>query len=350
MTESSLRIGVVPYVNFLGNDRFFCLDGDYWRDGGLEYCRRIWDVFHEAGHEIHTMDLSPPADCDRLLVFNFQPRALWNIARAGKLDRTVLIAFEPPVVQPMHSAENLLRLTAIVGRVLSWQDDLQGHAGIGKFHFPLPTPPPFDPVPFEERSFATAIYNCKFSRRQGELYSERLRTIRYFEGREDLEFDLYGPGWPAAEYPSWRGTVPRKYEVLRRYRFAICYENERGLAGLFSEKLFDSLFAGTVPVFWGAENVEKYLPPLTYIDRRHYPDHDSLVRALQAISADEYRERLAAIERYLASDFFRQRHSPDAFARRLLMVCQEEFPARRPRILKTAALAARWLAARFGPL
>lgn len=345
----ALDVSVIPYVDFLGENRFFCLDGDYWRDGGLEYCRRIWDLFRERGHEINTWDLTPPAQADRLLLFNFNPRALRAIWQAGKLAQTVLVAFEPPVVQPMHSPASLRRLSRILGRVLTWQDDLLATPNIEKFHFPLPTPPRFDPLPFAERKFISAIYNCKSSRRSGELYSERVRTIRFFESSPGVSFDLFGQGWNADEYPSYRGTVPVKHEVLRQYRFSISYENEGGINGLLSEKIFDCFFAGTIPVFWGADNVERYFPPLTYIDRRQYRDHASLLTALQAMDEAEFNARLAAIAGFLDSAQFRERHSPDAFARRLLDVCETDFPTRRPATMDLTGVLLDWLRARLGP-
>ena len=47
----------------------------------------------------------------------------------------------------------------------------------------------------------------------------------------------------------------RKEEYLRQYRFNLCPENSLG-EGYITEKLFDSISAGCIPIYWG-----KYLEP-----------------------------------------------------------------------------------------
>ncbi len=114
-----------------------------------------------------------------------------------------------------------------------------------------------------------------------ELYSERIRAIRWFEKNQPSQFDLYGKGWDLTlppnlspfrpvlqplydlvfpHYPSYRGGITSKRAILKHYKFSICYENARDIPGYITEKIFDCFFAGCVPVYLGASNVTDYIP------------------------------------------------------------------------------------------
>ena len=47
---------------------------------------------------------------------------------------------------------------------------------------------------------------------------------------------------------------------MQHYRFYICYENTEGVEDYITEKIFDCFAAGFVPIYWGASNIEKYIP------------------------------------------------------------------------------------------
>ncbi|RZJ95460.1 MAG: hypothetical protein EOO60_00305 [Hymenobacter sp.] len=86
-----------------------------------------------------------------------------------------------------------------------------------------------------------------------------------------------------------KGPVPpfNKLTVIRSYRFVVCYENTR-LAGYISEKIFDCLFAGCVPVYLGEPNIERFIPTGCYIDRRRFATDAELAIFLQQMSYAEY--------------------------------------------------------------
>lgn len=159
------------------------------------------------------------------------------------------------------------------------------------------------------------------------LYPERVKVIRWFEINAPEDFDLYGIGWdipvcPSGLYgkifrrfflglnklirlrpfPSYRGKVAHKRDVLLKTRFSICYENVRDLPGYITEKIFDSFFSGCVPVYWGASNITNYIPADCFIDRRKFKDTEAVYKYLKAITEEEflgYQQRIAG---FLASD------------------------------------------------
>jgi hypothetical protein len=173
------------------------------------------------------------------------------------------------------------------------------------------------------------IAGNKRSRHPLELYSERLAAIRWFERYHPDEFDLYGVGWDeylfpdvrfvkglnhihalrrtlAPPFPSWKGTVRRKRDVMGQYRFALCYENVRDVAGYITEKLFDAFFAGCIPVYRGAPNVAQYLPVDSYVDVGDFYSFDALyqfMRQMDDATCEKYR---AAAADFLSSDSAQQ--------------------------------------------
>ncbi len=137
-----------------------------------------------------------------------------------------------------------------------------------------------------------------------ELYSERLKAIRYFS---DIPgFDLYGRGWDKApRHPfyfhykkfvarAWRGAVEDKFKVMSQYRFTICYENAT-YGGYVSEKIFDCLATGTIPIYLGAPDITTLVPPDCFIDFRKFRGYPELHRHLASLSEADcvrYRENI----------------------------------------------------------
>lgn len=54
--------------------------------------------------------------------------------------------------------------------------------------------------------------------------------------------------------------IARKVEALGPYRFSVVIENCR-TRGFFTEKLVDCLMTGTVPIYWGCQDVGDYVHP-----------------------------------------------------------------------------------------
>ena len=196
---------------------------------------------------------------------------------------------------------------------------------------PFRIPMPFDAVvePHWSRRDRRGIIIVNSNKRAaltaGELYTERLRALKHFSASNGI--DLWGRLWENglgeldAEYGdavrrSWRGPVDDKFEAMSRYRFAVCYEN-MVLDGWITEKLFDCLCAGVVPIYLGAPDIAEAVDPACYIDARRFADYDEMQRYLEAMSETEYEAFRSAGREYLASAQFRQ-FSPDAFADRFI--------------------------------
>src|SRR5690606_14236020 len=65
---------------------------------------------------------------------------------------------------------------------------------------------------------------------------------------KELGIDVYGRGYTPVE---------KKIDALRDYRFSIVIENSRQ-NHFFTEKLVDCFATGTIPIYWGMSNIDKY--------------------------------------------------------------------------------------------
>ena len=181
------------------------------------------------------------------------------------------------------------------------------------------------------------------------LYAERVKAIRWFEANAPSEFVLYGHGWKVpqkrlgmlgklryrlakvppfvmgkAVFPSYDGPVNSKFTALSQARFSICFENARDIRGYLTEKIFDCLFAGCVPIYWGDPEVEKAIPKNCFIDFRQFQSYQALYDFLKGLSPAEYQAYQLAGQQFLASPQF-QVFSPTAFAKQIIDSIQHDF-------------------------
>lgn len=238
-----------------------------------------------------------------------------------------LIQFETPMLLPRNGHYDRLGEFRLF---FTWDDAFlaKGGSKTVKLNFPNNLFVTDWPEFGNRRGFACMIAGNKTTpvADARELYTQRVRTIRWFEKNAPDDFALYGVGWNAPPrrrgflgkvlaglhrelapvkltfyFPSYRGPVRSKAEVYRNYRFAICYENVRDLPGYITEKVFDAFTAGCVPVYWGAPNVQDYIPAECFIDRRAFASHEELYAYLKGITEKRYREYQEAIRAFLES-------------------------------------------------
>jgi hypothetical protein len=175
---------------------------------------------------------------------------------------------------------------------------------------------------FNEKKLCAIIAGNKCSALKGELYSERLSFIKYMEKKHFSDFDLYGVGWDEKNFkglfsffnrfpflksvcankrPSYCGRVDKKIETLSKYKFTIAYENTKSIPGYISEKIWDSFFAGCIPVYYGAPNILDYIPENCFVDRRRFVSNEELSNYLYSINEAEYEQYRDNIRKFLRS-------------------------------------------------
>jgi len=166
-----------------------------------------------------------------------------------------------------------------------------------------------------------------------DLYLERIKTIRWYERNAPEKFSLFGMGWdkPPPSFSSWgrfkrsikrlsdhaigrpafpsfSGELSDKAKVLCRTRFSYCYENSRDLSNYITEKIFDSMTQGCIPVYWGADNILEYIPSDCFIDRRLFSStkavHDFLL-SVNDYGYAKYQDSIRAFLGGLQSECFK---------------------------------------------
>jgi len=102
-------------------------------------------------------------------------------------------------------------------------------------------------------------------------------------------------------FPSYRGEIEDKLTIYRKTKFAYCYENVADLPDYISEKIFDCLFAGCIPVYWGSQTISERIPNSCFIDRRNFKDTAEVHRFLLTIDEQRYQLYQDNIKEFLLS-------------------------------------------------
>ena len=315
------KASIVISDPFFKGNRLFDLDDPVAnRDNCLYSFALLKKGLAENGFDLATSDMHPP-ESSEVVIYNEMPKTLPNLSQKAK---SYLLLFESELIRPDNWVEENHKAFK---RVFTWHDDLIGKAHYSKINFSHLIP---DNIPMDlsqKEKLCTLIAGNKKVSHPFELYSKRIEAIRWFENNHPEEFDLYGVGWDryrftgpklfralnriefltrwfAVSYPSYLGKVDSKSDTLRKYKFAICYENARDIPGYITEKIFDCFFSGCIPVYWGANNITDYVPKQCFIDKRDFPSYEALYAHIKTMSDEEYLSRLNSIQEFL--------HSPQA--------------------------------------
>jgi alpha(1,3/1,4) fucosyltransferase len=299
---------------FMGNRQFSMTD-EANRDDCLYGFFLLKEMLEKENIDLSTQDINHPTEA-RFIIYNEMPKVQYNY----KNKNSYLLLFESELIRPDNWD---IGKHASFSKIFTWNDEFVDNHKYFKMNFPnrinlLP-----DNFSIErKKKLCTMIAGHKYKPHPLELYSERLKTIRWFEKNHPADFDLYGIGWsgnPGRKshllnylkslmginepvFPSYRGMIHSKIDVLPNYRFAICYENARDITGYITEKIFDCFFSGCVPIYWGEPNVERHIPTNTFIPRSDFENHEALYSYITQMSEEDYESYLLAISDFLKSE------------------------------------------------
>ncbi|MBT8558149.1 hypothetical protein G6712_04080 [Polynucleobacter paneuropaeus] len=222
------------------------------------------------------------------------------------------VIFEPPVVDPrLYKA--LPELTAAfehvyVHNIIGDGYSLKGvdTSKLRQLYWPQPRNEVIEPcwVRTERRDRIVVINGNHIPRKVfNELYSKRIEAMTSLAKLGVV--DLYGRGWAkwwsraSMWLPYWKnrktlmsiykGACASKYEVLSQYKFCLCFEN-MAMKGYVTEKIFDCLYAGTIPLYLGATDIQDLIPEDIYIDCRKFSSWQEMYRSVECISPHEIQQ------------------------------------------------------------
>ena len=194
-------------------------------------------------------------------------------------------------------------------RVYTWNDDLVDNVKFFKIHYPSLMAMETELVPFKNKKFCVMVAGTDVDpkARNNDLYSERVRMVDFFETKPKGELEIYGRNWKSRQYRDYIGEIPgfhsgpEKISTLKKYRFSICFENTKNINGYVTEKIFCCFAAGCVPVYWGAKNIETYIPKRCYVDYRDFDTREDLYQFLKNMKKETYEQYLVNIRNFLNS-------------------------------------------------
>ena len=171
-----------------------------------------------------------------------------------------------------------------------------------------------EPLPWEKKdgfgtgtSVVVFVSNCKAAgaAQRLQFLEELMRLIPVhsygscLNNRKEPDFPV-DPSWP-------NQRRARKVKIVSRYKFYLAFEN-LAVPDYVSEKVFEGLFAGAVPVYMGAPEIEKFMPsPDSFINANGW-SAQQLAALLNKLSSEEHR---STYEKYFA--FKKQELSPNFY-------------------------------------
>lgn len=299
------------------------------RDDTLAPFVRLRAAFAQQGVVLHTADyLKQQASQERVSDY-YSLGVLGNYERLSERDDVRLrafVVFEPPVVDP-RIYHALPKLTALFDRVYVHNVNGDGYSLEGvdqsklrKLYWPQPHKGVLENFwrrGDRLRRIVMINGNHKPVSYNGELYSKRIETLAALAKVDAV--DLYGRGWErwwsrnSMWLPYWRdrstllsiykGACRSKFEVLSRYDFALCFENME-MEGYITEKLFDCLYAGAIPLYLGAKDIADLIPEDVYIDCRKYESWDAMWCGIRTMNREQVNTMREAGRTYLNSKEF----------------------------------------------
>jgi len=324
-----------------GGDDIFNALSSRNRDNCLEPMRLLYSLASQNKIELHTEDVNryqgtTPDFSLYVESVDFVP---------STVKKNYLILYETPLTVPRNADCKYLDQ---FDTIFTWNQELlengitdSSRINISKYRFieifhpnPIPKECTTDfqfPSYTDRPDFCCLIGSNRHASiyDERELYSERVRVIKWFEDNEIGDFKLYGNGWKVPQkrlgnlgklryradklipfllrrpaFPSYQGPAPTKNEVLRKTKFSICFENARDIDGYVTEKIFDCFFAGCVPIYWGDANIKKAIPKECFIDFREFLSYADLYQFIKSIKPKQFDHFQQAIRKFLLSEQF----------------------------------------------
>jgi alpha(1,3/1,4) fucosyltransferase len=263
------------------------------------YGKHLPTIFKEYGISVKTpTTLKKLKNARNIVIFDNCPTPNIKHFKYLPKSKSVLFLWEPPSVIPENYSKTL---HSYFGKVYTWDDDLVDNKKYFKFYYPEFQPMCDNEIPFNDKKLCTQISRNKTSTHPNELYSKRKEVVQFYEDKNTDDFDFYGSGWPDNCYKNYKGRLDSK-ECLKGYKFTYCYENITNINGYVTEKIFDSFHYGCVPIYLGANNIEKYIPKNCFIDRRDFDSDETLYCHLKDMSEEKHNEYINNIKIFLNSD------------------------------------------------
>jgi hypothetical protein len=310
LNDKRIKVGVVCCYEHITKDGY--LFHNMKVDNGHNSLKPFCDLYEqgkELGLDFLTLDQvsNPQTDVDAVIFMDrHKPEQLLSQAMLQSKAVKILLLYECPLIKPDNWDTQYHQQ---FDYIFTWNDDLVDGKRYIKNNFVTDRRPSVDfedlKGKFQDRKLACMINSYVNVQNPEnfptELYTQRIRAIRWFEVNAPHDFDLYGMGWDETQFPSYRGRVDDKHATFSKYRFAICLENATGYPGYISEKIQDCLLSGAVPVYAGAPNISRWIPADCFIDLNAFSTFNELHAHLHGMDSQTHSHYLNNIQRFLTT-------------------------------------------------
>ncbi|MFY4818020.1 glycosyltransferase family 10 domain-containing protein [Aliarcobacter butzleri] len=317
-----MKKACIVLPKYLQNNAIFDKNSKLNRDNIFNKYIELKKELQKYGFDLSTNDINIIEESEIIFYFDM-PKTLPNI---DKIKNSFLILVESELIRPDNYH---LEKHKYFNKIFTWHDELVDDKKYFKLNFSHLFPKSINKDLSKKQKLCTLIAGNKRLTHPLELYSKRIEAIRWFEKNHPQDFDLYGVGWDkyrfsgpilirafnrvpflpklfakltGQNYPSYKGMVENKKETMEKYKFSICYENAKDIPGYITEKIFDSFFAGCIPIYWGANNILEYIPKECFIDFRDFDSYNELYKFIRNMNDNDYMNYLENIEYYLKSE------------------------------------------------
>jgi len=183
----------------------------------------------------------------------------------------------------------------------------------------------------KNKFLCTVLRNKSLSTQLNFFVFPKYRKNSLMEFREDMDrefantlgpelYSSYGRGW---DERCFKGFLPEwndKYRVFGEHKFTFAPENSR-FNGYVTDKVFNAMCCGSVPIYLGAPDVKKYLPRYTYINAESYTPKE-LIENLKTMPFSTYNKHRVAMKKFVTSEQSNM-YSSYCFAEKIAKIVEE---------------------------
>ncbi len=292
----------------------------------------------EKGVDLNTQLTNKPEDCEVIICLN-ETDYFINYKRSSKNKLLALILTEPPVY---NFVDWTPERHIYFDKIFTYDSDVVKRDPSKYFHinFPIdlaeakPGALPTD-SDFIKKKFASlvagAITITAAASEKRSLLFERYKIIKWYNKSHPDSLDFFSRLDPLYKFEHFKGAsilnrlnrnitkkiaqhlfnknVAKVYkgaiksldknETLALYKFNFCLENSYGIKGLISEKIFDCFMGKTIPVYYGAPDIEHYIPKNCFILYTDFKSLEDLHEHLQKMDYKTYLQYLINASEFL---------------------------------------------------
>ena len=290
--------------------------------------------------DLNTQYINKPEEADVIICLN-ETNYFVTYQRRKINQLIVLILTEPPVY---NAVDWTIERHVYFDKVFSYDSDLlkRNSRKYKHINFPinfnfiqntsLPTEEEFNNKKLSSL-VAGAIAITKGASEKKSLLFERYKILKWYSNNSPTSLDFYARINPRNKFEYfrgasfinkinkkitiqiasylfekriakvYRGAIPslNKNSTLSNYKFNFCIENSHSIKGLISEKIFDCFMSKTIPIYYGAPDIEQYIPKNCFIAYTDFKNLNDLNIFLNQLNYNAYLQYLINANKFLAN-------------------------------------------------